>query len=111
MSNIDSSTGSTPAPSVLQAKEEIANQEPKRDSSSSLAADQVANFKPGWRLYTIFLTLCIVTLAAALDATSLSTALPVRSTASPCILSRFFFHIKSKTSYLTSYLNRSWLKS
>lgn len=35
------------------------------------------NFKPGWRFYTSFISLCIITLAVALDATSLSVALPV----------------------------------
>ena len=40
------------------------------DSSSPL------EFQPGWRLYLAFITLCVVTLMAALDATSLSVALP-----------------------------------
>lgn len=42
-------------------------------------AATVAAFKPGWRFYTAFSSLCVVMLAAALDATSLSVALPVRS--------------------------------
>lgn len=35
------------------------------------------SFKPGWRFYASFVSLCIITLAVALDATSLSIALPV----------------------------------
>ena len=35
------------------------------------------NFNPGWRFYASFTSLCIITLAVALDATSLSVALPV----------------------------------
>ena len=34
-------------------------------------------FDPGWSFHASFITLCIVTLAVALDATSLSVALPV----------------------------------
>ncbi|KAI6249264.1 MFS transporter [Erysiphe necator] len=34
-------------------------------------------FKPGWRFFLIFLSLAIITLAASLDATSLSVALPI----------------------------------
>jgi MFS family permease len=36
-----------------------------------------AEFNPNWRFYLAFLTLSVVTLAAALDATSLSVALPI----------------------------------
>ncbi|MCJ1381293.1 hypothetical protein MMC17_004403 [Xylographa soralifera] len=35
------------------------------------------DFKPGWRFYLAFVTLSIITLAAALDATTLSVALPI----------------------------------
>ncbi|KAI9812669.1 MAG: hypothetical protein M1826_002791 [Phylliscum demangeonii] len=38
-----------------------------------------APFAPGWRFYVCFSTLSIITLAAALDATSLSVALPIIS--------------------------------
>lgn len=34
-------------------------------------------FNPGWRFYASFISLCIITVAVALDATSLSVALPV----------------------------------
>ena len=44
----------------------------------SLASSSPANeFDPGWRFYTSFTSLCIVTLAVALDATSLSVAFPI----------------------------------
>ena len=36
-------------------------------------------FKPSLRLYLAFLTLAVITMAVALDGTSLSVALPVRS--------------------------------
>ena len=42
--------------------------------ASSLPPDR---FDPGWRFYTSFTSLCIITLAVALDALSLSAALPV----------------------------------
>ena len=35
------------------------------------------SFNPGWRFYAAFTSLCIITIAVALDATSLSVALPV----------------------------------
>ena len=44
------------------------------DLASSSSPD---NFSPGWRFYTSFISLCIITLAVALDASSLSVALPV----------------------------------
>jgi len=34
-------------------------------------------FHPGWRFYLAFTTLCTITLAAALDATTISVALPI----------------------------------
>lgn len=42
-----------------------------------LAVGGSSEFKPGLRFYAAFGSLCIVILAAALDATSLSSALPV----------------------------------
>lgn len=61
--------------------------EPKLESPSTesalsvSAAESDANepkkFQPGWRFLTAFGSLCIITLMAALDATSLSVALPV----------------------------------
>ena len=43
------------------------------------ATPDVAPFKPGWRFFASFASLCIITLAVALDATSISVALPVRT--------------------------------
>lgn len=52
---------------------------PKASSPSNaiIAAPSMAAFEPGWRFYSLFATLCIIALAVALDATSLSVALPV----------------------------------
>ncbi|SLM39431.1 Major facilitator superfamily domain, general substrate transporter [Lasallia pustulata] len=46
------------------------------DLASSSPPD---NFNPGWSFYASFTSLCIITLAVALDATSLSVALPIIS--------------------------------
>ena len=43
-----------------------------------LASSPADSFNPGWRFYASFISLCIITLAVALDATSLSVALPVK---------------------------------
>jgi MFS family permease len=46
-------------------------------------------FQPGWRFVAAFLSLCIITLMAALDATSISVALPVSAWSKhvpPCYL-------------------------
>ncbi|KAK0512068.1 hypothetical protein JMJ35_005196 [Cladonia borealis] len=63
----------------------------KDENSSEFPADAVGEgvavltlappngFDPGWRFYTSFTSLCIITLAVALDATSLSVALPIIS--------------------------------
>jgi hypothetical protein len=40
-------------------------------------------FNPGWRFVAAFLSLCIIVLMTALDATSLSVALPVRTYLTP----------------------------
>ena len=47
-------------------------------TSSDPPSDSSAQFQPGWRFYTSFVSLCTITLAAAFDATSISVALPVR---------------------------------
>lgn len=49
---------------------------PKAPSPSNTIPSMEA-FEPGWRFYGVFATLCVITLAVALDATSLSVALPV----------------------------------
>ena len=45
--------------------------------ASSDTGDEVKAWRPSNRMYVVFLTMCTITLAAALDATSLSVALPV----------------------------------
>lgn len=68
------SRSSTPTTSLDIPVEEKINEE---SSSPSPPAPKPSGFNPGWRFYLAFLTLAIVTLAAALDATSLSVALPI----------------------------------
>lgn len=57
-------------------------QPPQSSTESANTLDHVSSsppdkFDPGWRFYASFISLCIITLAVALDATSLSVALPV----------------------------------
>lgn len=58
-------------------------------------------FNPDYRFYLAFLTLCVVTLAAALDATSLSVALPIIAADLGMLnalrgLPHFFHYLKSR---------------
>ncbi|TVY82438.1 Efflux pump FUS6 [Lachnellula suecica] len=53
--------------------------EPPVEELPATAAEVSSDFQPGFRFYAAFCSLCIVILAAALDATSLSTALPIIS--------------------------------
>jgi MFS family permease len=50
---------------------------PSELSEHSGGSSGSGSFNPGWRLYLAFLSLCVVTLMAALDATSISVALPI----------------------------------
>lgn len=59
----------TPEVSSLSDSKEGANIPPLENASPE--------FKPGTAFYLAFVSLCIITLAAALDATSLSIALPI----------------------------------
>jgi hypothetical protein len=59
----------TPEVSSLSDSKEEANIPPLENASPE--------FKPGTAFYLAFVSLCIITLAAALDATSLSIALPI----------------------------------
>jgi hypothetical protein len=72
--------------SSIPAKEEV-SPTPIRDSDSSLheipidpasSSQESLTFNPGWRFNAAFASLCFVSLMAALDATSISVALPVR---------------------------------
>ena len=65
---INADKGSESRPTQLTAEGDAL------DDMASLPAEE---FDPGWLFYTAFISLCIITLAVALDATSLSVALPV----------------------------------
>ncbi|KAF2277437.1 MFS general substrate transporter [Westerdykella ornata] len=74
----DSSAGG----SVLDATSQENNKETLNSSSSSAKSSEALEaFNPGWRFYAAFASLCVITLMAALDATSLSVALPIMAKA------------------------------
>jgi hypothetical protein len=59
-------------------KPEIPQSQLLSDSTSERSqSSKPEKFEPGWRFIAAFLSLCIITLMAALDATSISVALPV----------------------------------
>ena len=62
-------------------KLELPNQpRPEEATALNLASSSSPDsFNPGWSFYASFTSLCIISLAVALDATSLSIALPVRA--------------------------------
>jgi len=61
-----------------ELKPDIYIAEPLSDSESEKPrAHEPEKFKPGWRFLAAFGSLCIITLMAALDATSISVAIPV----------------------------------
>jgi hypothetical protein len=63
-----------------EPKFEVPQTQPLQDSTSEHSSSPAPEkFQPGWRFIAAFLSLCIITLMAALDATSLSVALPVSS--------------------------------
>src|SRR5690242_4816183 len=69
-----------------------AQQLPSSDSASELSSSPKGEkFQPGWRFIAAFLSLCIVVLMAALDATSISVALPVGCSVKTlqCLLTRY----------------------
>lgn len=49
------------------------------DALHDMVSLPAEKFEPGWLFYTTFISRCIITLAVALDETSLSVALPVNS--------------------------------
>lgn len=73
------STTSEMEPKVNPAKDEdtISREDDQVASIKSDDTPTEPEFDPDYRFYLAFLTLCVVTLAAALDATSLSVALPI----------------------------------
>ena len=64
-------------------KDENSSEPPVDSEGEGVAVLNIASssppngFDPGWRFYASFTSLCIITLAVALDTTSLSVALPV----------------------------------
>ena len=73
---------SAPAEKVASLQRVPSNDTTSKASSLSQRAmsDQAADFRPTWRFTLAIAAILIVTLAGALDATSLSVALPVSST-------------------------------
>ena len=68
-SGVPSNEPRTELPSTLSDDETSQTSAPSTDSEA---------FNPGWRFKAAFLSLCVIVLMSALDATSLSVALPVR---------------------------------
>jgi len=72
---------STPLPQSIMdnLNPEIPQSRPLSDETpEKVEAPSPEKFKPGWRFMAAFGSLCVITLMAALDATSISVALPVR---------------------------------
>jgi hypothetical protein len=64
--------------SILPPEPRTPEPETKIDASSMhMDTEKPEKFQPSWRFLAAFGSLCILTLMAALDATSLSVALPV----------------------------------
>lgn len=72
----DSDTDTKLIPSLSSLHQVKSSNSIRQIQSAGLSA---ADFKPSARLYVAFLTLAVITLMVALDGTSLSVALPVRS--------------------------------
>jgi MFS family permease len=72
----DLSSCTSPAPSIAPA--EALRDAALTESPADAELPDTANaFKPTWRFYLTFISLAVITLTAALDATSLSVALPI----------------------------------
>ena len=67
----------SPADSDGPETEKKAKPQPRIVAESLEPSPQPNEFEPGWHFYASFISLCIITLAVALDATSISVALPV----------------------------------
>ena len=73
------------ASSTLQPPENVVkatvpvSEAPSEAVSGKIEVTEPEKFQPGWRFLAAFGSLCIITLMAALDATSISVALPVSS--------------------------------
>ncbi|KAI2476988.1 ProP Permease major facilitator superfamily [Pyrenophora tritici-repentis] len=67
---------------MVDSKPEAPQSWPLGDATAeNVKAPSPDKFKPGWRFLAAFGSLCIITLMAALDATSISVALPVMAKA------------------------------
>ncbi|KAG9381778.1 ProP Permease major facilitator superfamily [Pyrenophora tritici-repentis] len=67
---------------MVDSKPEAPQSWPLGDATAeNVKAPSPEKFKPGWRFLAAFGSLCIITLMAALDATSISVALPVMAKA------------------------------
>jgi hypothetical protein len=64
-------------PRAIKPKADFPTPPSNEDSASEKLPLTVEDFNPGWRFNLAFSSLAILTLMAALDATSLSVALPV----------------------------------
>lgn len=79
-------------PSEAEPKLELPSLESTPNSSSDeLESKEPDKFQPGWRFLAAFGSLCIITLMAALDATSLSVALPVCRSPQSSVRQRLMF--------------------
>lgn len=67
--------GPSPALSTSSANTTDPSNDPNPNSQGKINA-YATTFHPGWRFYAAFVSLCVITLMAALDATSLSVAIP-----------------------------------
>jgi len=72
----DLSSYTSPAPSIAPA-EAMRDATPTESPAEAESPDSANTFKPTWRFYLTFISLSTITLTAALDATSLSVALPI----------------------------------
>lgn len=72
----DLSGHTSPTPSLTPA-EAVRDVVPTGGPAGTEPPDTATTFNPTWRFYLTFVTLSIITLTAALDATSLSVALPI----------------------------------
>src|ERR1700694_4772651 len=72
----DLSGYTSPSPSIAPA-EASGDATPTESPAETESPDTANEFKPTWRFYMTFITLSVITLTAALDATSLSVALPI----------------------------------
>jgi hypothetical protein len=68
----------TPLSSNEDLKPENLQTQPLDDANAQRSPSPTPEkFQPGWRFIAAFISLCVITLMAALDATSISVALPV----------------------------------